>query len=456
MQTMPDAGATANSDQPINITFENRGDRLIGLGLVNACLKIITLGLYSFWGKTEVRRRLWSFTRINGEPLEYTGTGKELFLGFVIVFFAVLLPVFLGGAAVIALFGKQAAGLYQLAAYLLFFMLLGNAMYRAQRYRMSRTRWRGIHGSLVGNPQRYGWTYFWTLAAPFLGAALVAGIAAAATAPTVGGVLVMLALMAGLWVLPWRANTLQGMITNDMRFGDSALTYSGSARPLYKRYLFAWGGSAFLLLMAATASILVLIHSGLAKSAIELGQLPDFSKMPKDAPYLRSLALAIFALAGIWILTLILAAVITAWYRANQMNHFAKHTAFQEARFRLDATGRSLMWLAISNWLIAALGLIGGLVLGFVVLQYTGAIPDLPEGGAPPKDTSVLPVLLMAMPVILMTGVASTFAQFRSTRYFMSRLKLDGPVDLDNVLQGQNQGIRRGEGLAQVFDIDAF
>jgi hypothetical protein len=55
-----------------------------------------------------------------------------------------------------------------------------------------------------------------------------------------------------------------------------------------------------------------------------------------------------------------------------------------------------------------------------------------------------------------MTTVASTFAQFRWVRYFVSRLKLNGPVDLGAVLQGQDQGIKRGEGLAQMFDIDAF
>ena len=38
----------------------------------------------------------------------------------------------------------------------------------------------------------------------------------------------------------------------------------------------------------------------------------------------------------------------------------------------------------------------------------------------------------------------------------MSRLKLDGPVNLQQVLQGQDLGLRRGEGLAQVFDLDAF
>lgn len=117
----------------LDITFDNRGERLIGLGAVNGILKLLSLGLYSFWGKTEVRKRLWSFTRLNGEPLEYTGTGKELFLGFLIVFFAFVLPLMLGAIAVALLFpqDKLAISIYQFAAYGLFFLLLGNAMYRS-------------------------------------------------------------------------------------------------------------------------------------------------------------------------------------------------------------------------------------------------------------------------------------------------------------------------------------
>ena len=75
-------GRRCTAQRAIDITFDGRGGRMIGLGFINGILKVLTLGLYSFWAKTEVRRRIWSATRLNGEPLSYTGTGKELFLGF--------------------------------------------------------------------------------------------------------------------------------------------------------------------------------------------------------------------------------------------------------------------------------------------------------------------------------------------------------------------------------------
>jgi uncharacterized membrane protein YjgN (DUF898 family) len=64
-----------------------------GLSFLNGVLRILTLGVYHFWGKTEVRQRIWSAVRIDGEPLEYRGTGGELLRGFLIVFFLILLPM---------------------------------------------------------------------------------------------------------------------------------------------------------------------------------------------------------------------------------------------------------------------------------------------------------------------------------------------------------------------------
>ena len=57
--------------------------------MVNLLLRVLTLGIYHFWAKTEVRKRIWSAIRINDEPLTYTGRGMELFLGFLIVFLVV-------------------------------------------------------------------------------------------------------------------------------------------------------------------------------------------------------------------------------------------------------------------------------------------------------------------------------------------------------------------------------
>lgn len=429
--------------QPIDMTFDNRGDRLLGLGLVNGLLKIATLGLYSFWGKTEVRRRLWSFTRLNGEPLEYTGTGKELFLGFLIAFVLVTVPIFLGAVVVAMLFAGNPVALivYQGLVYLIILLLIGNAIYRAQRYRLSRTRWRGIRGALIGSPQRYGWAYFWTLAVPFIAVAVLAGLAAYVIAPKVGYLTVFLGFIAALWMLPWRANKLQGMITKDICFGDRGVTYDGGPGPLYKRYTFAWIGSVFAYFLATALTVVYVLHAGIATRLA--------AKIP-PAPR------EILTVVAIWFATLIAIAMITSWYRAHQMNHFARHTHFEGATFRLQASGSGLMWLVLSNWLITGTGLLAGVALGFAFAAALGGLPENGAGNLTPAEPGALTILSFAGPVVLLSTITATFAQFRSVRHFMSRLKLDGPVDLGRVMQSDSRSPKRGEGLAQVFDIDAL
>jgi uncharacterized membrane protein YjgN (DUF898 family) len=432
---------------PIDITFHGGGSRMIGLGLINGILKVLTLGLYGFWAKTEVRRRIWGALRLNGEPLSYTGTGKELFLGFLIIFGVVLLPTMLIGLAIALAFGKAAATAYQMVLYLLFFLVVGNAMYRAQRYRLSRTQWRGIRGALVGSPERYGWTYFWTLAGPIVLVALTAGVISHLTGPTVGGAIIILGLVAVLWVFPWRSNRLQAAMTADMRFGDRPLTYTGTAGPLYKRYLFAWLGNTMILLAAAAA---------IGGYLMDKDRYVLWFVLKDSKPSLAESAV----MASIVLVALIASAVVTSWYRASQTNHFARHTHFEGATFRTEATGPSLMWLVLSNWLLSIAGLIIGAVIGGALIYASGLQAPKPRPGGPASlnelMTGIVPLLLVMPPIIIVTTMTTTFAQFRSARYFMSRLKLDGPINLADVLQSQNAIPRRGEGLAQVFDIDAF
>jgi hypothetical protein len=56
-------------------------------------LTLLTLGIHRFWWKTAVRRRLWAETTVDGDPLEYMGRGIEMFVGALIVFAAVLIPL---------------------------------------------------------------------------------------------------------------------------------------------------------------------------------------------------------------------------------------------------------------------------------------------------------------------------------------------------------------------------
>lgn len=345
---------------------------LYGLSAYNYIMRILTLGVYHFWGKTEVRKRIWSAVRLDGEPLEYTGTGRELFLGFLTIFGLLLLPLLLLSFVAVLVFGphSQWLAVLQIAIYVAFFLLVGVATYRAQRYRLSRTRWRGIRGSMVGDSWHYGMTHFWT------------------------GLLIPMTLG---WVIPWRSTKLQGLLVRDMRFGNRAFSFDAGTGPLYLRFAVLWAGSLAIIAFATTAI-----------SALIAANLSMFDpKQAKIAPLSPAIVGAILLiLAGSYILY----AVVSAWYRASQINHFAAHTHFDGATFRSTVSAGGLMWLTVSNFLL----------------------------------------------VLLSLGLFTPVAQTRSARYYVEHLTLDGTVALDDILQSADQGFTKGEGLAQAFDVDAF
>src|SRR4051812_938790 len=89
---MSESQAAAVGGEPIVLSQRGRLISFFWLSLRNGLLNVITLTLYRFWGKTAVRRMLWSTTYLNEEAFEYTGRGIELFVGFVLALLVLVLP----------------------------------------------------------------------------------------------------------------------------------------------------------------------------------------------------------------------------------------------------------------------------------------------------------------------------------------------------------------------------
>lgn len=131
-----------------------RYGRLLAIVLGNLLLTVITLGLYAPWGRVRVRRYLWSETTIDGEPLDYTGTGGELLRGAIIVLLLVFLPLVLAQALVDEwLLARRGIG--QTAGGLLLAFLAVVGTYRAMRYRLRRTLWSGLGATMTEGGWRY-------------------------------------------------------------------------------------------------------------------------------------------------------------------------------------------------------------------------------------------------------------------------------------------------------------
>jgi uncharacterized membrane protein YjgN (DUF898 family) len=112
------------------------------LRIKGASLLMFTLGLYRFWFATDVRRFLWSNTETKGDTLEYTGLATELLVGFLFAV-AILVPLYTV-FAIGALEFSPRAPVSVAAGIILITLLAEFALYRARRYRLTRTVFRGV------------------------------------------------------------------------------------------------------------------------------------------------------------------------------------------------------------------------------------------------------------------------------------------------------------------------
>src|SRR5258708_28889322 len=100
-------------------------------------------------------RHLRSSTSVEGDVREYTGTAKELLIGFLFAL-AILLPIYL----VYFFIGLEAERLQAFARIpliLFFYLFTQFAIYRARRYRLTRTVWRGGRFWMTGSGSDYSW-----------------------------------------------------------------------------------------------------------------------------------------------------------------------------------------------------------------------------------------------------------------------------------------------------------
>ena len=202
------------------------------IAFTNLLLIIVTLGIYRFWAKTRERRYLWSRSDFIGDPLEWTGTGKELFIGFLLAIVVFGVPLILIQLAAQALITRGHFGLAQIFGLTFTFGFLyvaGVGRFRALRYRLSRTRWHGIRGGSDEKGVAYGWSYLWKS----LVGSLVFGL-----------------------LLPWSMIDLFNQRWSSMSFGSHDFDAGAEHGPLVKRLLICYGAAIVsFLALASVVSI---------------------------------------------------------------------------------------------------------------------------------------------------------------------------------------------------------
>lgn len=195
-----------------------RGDfvRLVARG---TALELVTAGFYRFWLATDTRRHLWSNTQISGDAAEYTGRGRELLIGFLFAM-AILVPIYLAYFLVTIEVERRFKGFVSLPLILAFYAFGQFAIYRARRYRLTRTVWRGVRFWMDGS----GWAYSWRA--------------------MLWGFLTLITL--GL-ALPWRDAALERYKMRHSYYGDLQGSFEGKGGEFFKQGWWLWLLSPFAL-----------------------------------------------------------------------------------------------------------------------------------------------------------------------------------------------------------------
>lgn len=178
-RTQSDMRSGAPAGRVAVVTFDTQVKGLTWLALKGFLLSVPTFGIYRFWYVTNLRRFFWERTALDGSPAEYVGTGKELFLGFLVAL-AILVPIYVALFAV-SLVAPALAPFSVVISFVFLFLLGQFALFRGRRYRAMRTLWRGIRlgqdGSGLAYAARAGGWWLLTLitlglAFPFMRASL--------------------------------------------------------------------------------------------------------------------------------------------------------------------------------------------------------------------------------------------------------------------------------------------
>jgi uncharacterized membrane protein YjgN (DUF898 family) len=286
---------------------------LIRRHLINVGLMIVTLGLYRFWAITIMRQILWRRIRVGGQPLEYTGAGLEIFLGFVRVFLFILLP--LGIVYMLVELGLErrtptanadAIEAVDLIYFLVVLMLIEMGRFLSWRYRISRTRWRGIRGRIEHPVSGY------------------LRVAAASSAMIV---------FSGWLLKPvvdlYRAKN----ILATLNVGGMKGRYLGGVWALFATWIAVWFGFVFLMVMGFMAWVPLVSIAAAAGSELMVG-----------------LVMLAAGLGVFWVSIFMLSVYRVAFWR-----QICTLSSVGPARVRFSGTAVGMTWLTVINWLLLAI-----------------------------------------------------------------------------------------------------
>lgn len=127
-----------NQESQTNISYQGGGLAVFFLIAKLVIFTPLTLGIYYFWGKTNLRQYIWSHTYFKGHPFKYTGDPAAIFVGsikVILLFLAYSVVTLLVGWIPIIGWAISALGAIALI------VIAPYVIYYSKNYRLKNTEW---------------------------------------------------------------------------------------------------------------------------------------------------------------------------------------------------------------------------------------------------------------------------------------------------------------------------
>lgn len=400
--------------------FVGKGRDFRRVAVQGALLEFVTFGFYRFWLATKLRRHLWSSTLIEGEPFEYTGTVRELFIGFLFAI-AILVPIYFA----YFLLGVEAERQKALASTPLFLFLYAFgqfAIYRARRYRLTRTVWRGIRFWMDGSGFGYAWrACLW-------------------------GALVFLTF--GL-ALPWREAALERYKMQHTYYGDLRGDFAGTGWEFFKRGWWLW--------VLAWLPLVVFTAVGIA-AAVSLNAAHPYREPSKEE---TAAVVGIVALLGMMIVPMM--PFVYAAFKATEWRWWASGLRFGKLAVTSNLRRSALFgnyWSTI-GWSVLIFAIFFALIIAAVAGLATLATGFKPEQavahGTPLGIALIAGYFAGYLATLLAIGTAARIFLMRGIWVRVAAsISITGLGAADLVTARGEAANALGEGFADSLDIMGF
>ena len=396
------------------------------LRIKGAALVVVTLGIYRFWLATDVRRFLWSNTDISGDTLEYNGLATELLIGFLFAV-AILVPLYMG-FALVALELDLVAVTPALIGFALLLLLGEYALYRARRYRLTRTVFRGLRFDQHGSPWRYA-----------LYALVCWGI-----------VIVTLGL-----AYPWTSAFIERFKMRNTSYGDLQGRFEGRGLALFWRGLPIWLLVVGVPIFAIGGMARLIDWNMLGNElAAAQGDGDSMNTLIQNNP---QLAMAIGIIISAFSASVLVAIVLYPVFQAVKLRWWISGLRFGEvavtSRLRIRQVYRVYLRLLLYLFLLGLLasamgGMTVAVVLGIVGLAHNATLTQVAIGA-----------ISLLLYVVFMIGSSTIYQVIVAAglwRLGAQTAALSGEAALDGVRATGTASSALGEGLADALGVGSI